>query len=251
MVDIHSHILWGMDDGSTCIEDSVAMLQAAALGGTTDIVATPHCNSRYAYDGALVEARIAELALLTDDTPRIHRGCDFHLSYENITECLRFPTKYTINGYGYLMVEFSDLFIPPTIEEVFRQFRERGVTPIITHPERNGLLTQRRELLASWVAEGCLSQVTAQSLTGRFGRAAESYGWELLEQGLAHFVASDAHDPEGRHPRLDEAMQLVSDRLGEDAAARLFTHNPAAVIAGKQLPEPSSTSKPKKKWYQF
>jgi protein-tyrosine phosphatase len=251
MVDIHSHILWGLDDGAASVEDSVAMLKAAALGGTTDIVATPHSNSRYEYDGALVEARIAELAFLTEDAPRIHRGCDFHLSYENIAECLRFPSKYTINGHGYLLVEFSDLFIPPTIEEVFRQFQERGVTPIITHPERNNLLAQKHELVEGWVAQGCLSQVTAQSLTGRFGRTPESYAWELLEKGLAHFVASDAHDPEGRHPRLDEARGAVANRLSEDAAARFFTHNPGAVIAGKQLPEPSATSKPKKKWYQF
>jgi protein-tyrosine phosphatase len=229
------------------------MLKAAALGGTTDIVATPHSNTRYEYDGALVEARIAELALLTDDAPRIHRGCDFHLSYENIAECLRFPSKYTINGYGYLLVEFSDLFIPPTIDEVFRQLRERGVTPIITHPERNNLLAQKHELVEGWVAHGCLSQVTALSLDGRFGRAAESYAWELLEKGLAHFVASDAHDPEGRHPRLDEARRAVGDRLGEDTAERLFVSNPAAVIAGRQMPEPNATAtpKPKKKWYQF
>ena len=251
MVDIHSHILWGLDDGAETLEESVAMLKAAALGGTTDMVATPHANSQYKYDGAVVEARIAELAEITCDVPRVHRGCDFHLNYENIEDALRYPGKYTINGWKYLMVEFPDLFIPPSMDSIFQQMRERGIIPVVTHPERNALLAKRRDWMQQWAALGCLAQVTAQSLTGRFGRAAEGYGWELLEKGLAQFVASDAHDPEGRHPRLDEARGLVAERMGADAAERLFETNPRATLTGAPLPLPPepAAGTPKKKWF--
>ncbi|HLK19825.1 MAG TPA: CpsB/CapC family capsule biosynthesis tyrosine phosphatase, partial [Bryobacteraceae bacterium] len=125
MIDIHSHILWGLDDGARNRDESIAMLRMAAEGGTTDIVATPHANVRYAFQPELIRERIAELALESEGLPKIHQGCDFHLSYDNIQDALAFPSKYTINGLGYLLVELADTFIPRSLDEILRRFVQR------------------------------------------------------------------------------------------------------------------------------
>src|SRR5437588_4823004 len=104
MIDIHSHILPGLDDGSHSPEESAAMVRMAADAGTTDIVATPHANQEYAFDPGIVEQKIADLQAAIGGTPRIHYGCDFHLTLENIDDALRFPGKYSINHRGYLLV---------------------------------------------------------------------------------------------------------------------------------------------------
>ena len=120
MVDIHSHIVFGVDDGARTIEDSLAMLEMAADSGTTDIVATPHSDLKYQFDADLVAERIAEMQARMGDRIRIHRGCDFHLFYDNIENCKADRSKFTINGLRYLMVEFADNQIPKTIANIFQ-----------------------------------------------------------------------------------------------------------------------------------
>ena len=170
MVDIHSHIVYGVDDGARTIENSIAMLEMAAASGTTDIVATPHSDLKYSYDPELVKSRIAELQSRMGDKIRIHKGCDFHLYYDNIERCKVDRAQFTINGHRYLMVEFADHAIPKTIDNIFRDMIENDITPVITHPERNALLMKRVSDMVKWVRAGCLIQVTANSFTGRFGK---------------------------------------------------------------------------------
>src|ERR1700730_16587949 len=110
MIDIHSHIVWGVDDGAKDRSDSLAMLKIAADSGTTDIVATPHSDQQFKFDAKLVAERICELAAATGNVPRIHCGCDFHLNVDNIQSALSNPSQFTINGLNYLMVEFADGF---------------------------------------------------------------------------------------------------------------------------------------------
>ncbi len=252
MVDIHSHILWGIDDGAKTLEESVAMVKLAAAAGTTDIVATPHANPQYVFDPAVIRERVEELRAACGNVPAIHHGCDFHLQYENIQDALRNPKKYTIDHLGYLMVEFSDFAISNTMEGILNHLRDAGMTPVITHPERNPIFQNKPKQLSPWVENGCLVQVTAHSLLGLFGRKARDFAWELMEQNMVHFVASDAHDCEYRHPRLDEAYRAVADRFDEGKARRLFVENPTAVIRGEFLPwteEPVETKS--RKWYAF
>ena len=137
MIDIHSHIVWGVDDGAQNLSDSLAMLKMAAETGTTDIVATPHADTKFKFDAKLIAERIRELSAATQNIPRIHQGCDFHLSLENVQSALVDPSQFTINGMSYLMVEFADNFISPSTEGIFRQLTDRGIVPVITHPERN------------------------------------------------------------------------------------------------------------------
>ena len=235
MIDIHSHILPGLDDGSKSLEESVAMLRQAAAAGTTDIVASPHANQEYAFDPLVVERKIGELQAAVGDAPRIHYGCDFHLTLENIEDALRSPGKYSINHRGYLLVEFSDFLIPKTTGQLFASMRKAGLRPIVTHPERNQLLQYRLPELEAWVAEGAHLQVTAQSLLGRFGRTARKCAHELVGRGLVYFLASDAHDTRWRTTALDESRQYVEKRFGPEAALRLFVENPRSALAGVPL----------------
>jgi len=250
MVDIHSHILAGLDDGPQTLEQSVAMVRVAAESGTTDIVATPHSDLRFTYDPEIVDRKIAELAAASGGSVRIHRGCDFHLYYENIQRALAQPSRYTINGKRYLLVEFSDVMILKSADEVFERMQAAGITPVVTHPERNMLLAGNPDQLRRWVEAGCRIQVTAQSFEGRFGRKAQAASENLIEIGLVHFIASDAHDAAHRPPALAKARDLIERNYGKPSAERLFVINPRAVLTGEVV-DVAGTHVRARKWRRW
>jgi protein-tyrosine phosphatase len=252
LIDIHSHVLYGMDDGARTREDSVAMLRMAAEHGTTVLVATPHANPTYKFDPDLIAAELDELREASGTGLELLSGCDFHLSYDNIQDAIENPKKYTINHKNYLLVEFSDLLIFRNTLEIFARLRDAGMTPIVTHPERNGLLRQRIEEIASWVEAGALVQVTAQSLTREFGARAQDFCRQLLDRHLVHFAASDAHDCQRRPPRMDQARAWLAGEYGEELAEVLCVLNPGSVVAGEALEKRASEVSPKhKKWYHL
>jgi protein-tyrosine phosphatase len=252
LVDIHSHILSGLDDGAEDLDESIAMLRLAADSGTTDIVATPHANAEFTFAPDLIGQKIAELQEAAGPLPHIHRGCDLHLTLENIEDAIANPSKYAINHLSYLLVEFSDFIIPDTIQETFVRLLDAGLTPIVTHPERNPLLGGRLDQLQSWVENGALVQVTAGSLLGVLGRAAKSVATELMNRNMVHFVASDAHDTRHRTPVLRDAYQYVATAWSPNLAKLLFSTAPHAVITGGRIllldTEPAHR---KRKWYRL
>ncbi|MBV6433309.1 MAG: Tyrosine-protein phosphatase YwqE [Bryobacteraceae bacterium] len=228
------------------------MLRMAADTGTTDIVATPHANLEYTFSPEMISRRVADLTAATGGVPRIHEGCDFHLTFDNIQDALANPAKYTINHKRYLMVEFPDMIIFQNSGDVFDRMMTAGIVPVITHPERNPLLRQRLETLEKWSAGGVRIQVTAQSLLGRFGKTARRFSLELLDRGLVDFIASDAHDTKHRPPVLSDARQWVAAHYSRDLAESLFVTNPRAAIEGQPLPgtDPGSVRK-RQPWYRF
>ncbi|MCC6390658.1 MAG: exopolysaccharide biosynthesis protein [Bryobacterales bacterium] len=241
-----------MDDGARSLKESVAMLRMAADSGTTDIVATPHADLEYTFSPEMIRLRVEELTAATGGVPRIYEGCDFHLTFDNIQDAVANPAKYTINHKRYLMVEFSDMIIFQNTGEIFDRMMAAGIVPVITHPERNQLLQQRMGTLEKWVANGCLIQLTAQSLLGRFGKTARRFSLELLDRGLAHFVASDAHDTKHRPPVLSDAYRWTVDHYSQGLAERLFVTNPRAAIEGHPLPEAGGEAAGRRRaWYQF
>lgn len=223
------------------------MLAMAAEAGTTDIVATPHANFRYRFDEKLIEEQIADLVAATGGKPKIYRGCDFHLTFENIQDALDNPRKYTLNGGPYLLVEFPESSLNG-MRVALEALVHRGLVPIMTHPERHPQLREMTGDFQEWLESGCLVQITGQSLLGRFGKKAEEAGWEMVARGMAHFVASDAHGVDDRTPRLDEAMAAVAGAAGKECAERLFVSNPATAIAGQPIPPVVAK---RKAWYQF
>jgi protein-tyrosine phosphatase len=251
LIDIHSHVLFGLDDGARTLEDSLAMVRMAAEHGTTDLVATPHANLQYRFEPERIAERIAEVRQASGGALRLYTGCDFHLNYENIQDAIDHPRKYTINQQSYLLVEFSELLIFKNTDEIFARLSDAGMTPVITHPERNGLLRQRVELIAKWVEQGARVQLTAQSLTGKFGRNAKDFSRELLNRRLVHVVASDGHDCERRPPRMDQARTWLRVEYGEELAEALCVTNPGAALSGEAMDLPDSTESSVRKWYEF
>lgn len=249
MIDIHAHILPELDDGPRTMQQSVAMLRLAAQSGTSDIVATPHANLEFSFDPEVVAGKIAELRAAAGEVPRIHSGCDLHLSLDNVQDAVAHPARYTINQRGYLLVEFSDLMVVRSSQEIFSQMRAAGITPVITHPERNWLLQQRLDELALWVQSGCALQITAQSLFGRFGGEARAFARELLQRNLVHFIASDAHDPEDRTPRLDQAWRWAASQYGPERAQVLLIENPRAALTGGAIRTPPAARRRRFWWF--
>ena len=229
------------------------MVKMAAEAGTTDIVATPHADLQYKFQPTVIHERIVALQAEVGGSIRIHRGCDFHLAYDNIQDALAHPTKYTINHKQYLLVEFSEMTIFPTTTEMFERLLSARMVPIITHPERNSLLRQRVAELSKWVEMGCLLQITGGSFLGNFGDRAKTWSDSMMDRGLVHIVASDGHDLEHRPPVLDEVGQYLEKKYGAEAAELLTTANPMAIIQGVELPmtAPAQFSSGSKKWYQF
>jgi protein-tyrosine phosphatase len=241
MIDIHHHLLPGIDDGSKSLEQSVAMVQMAMEDGITHIVATPHANDQYPYDRAHNEILLQQIreALPAETAAKmtLGLGCDFHLNWDNIEDARVNPHRYTINGTNYLLIELPDHGIPNSTDEVLYKLRVAGMMPILTHPERNATLQRTPGRLYEWIDSGLLVQVTTGSLTGHFGATAETMAWGLMKKKLVHFLATDAHNLERRPPHMSAAHDMVMERMGSATAKRLCVTNPLAVFQGKPLPQ--------------
>jgi protein-tyrosine phosphatase len=236
MVDVHCHILGGLDDGARTSEESLAMAEMAAADGITHVVATPHANSEYRFDFAAVRAAAARLQERIGDKLRIATGCDFHLSPENITKLRNGAAPFCINQKDYLLVEFNDFAVPPAMDHTLYEIQLAGIRPIITHPERNPILRSQPQRLEQWIRNGCYGQVTGGSLTGTFGSNSQQTSMNWIARGLVHFVASDAHNLTTRPHQLRAAYEVVQSEFGRAKAQALFVENPLAAFEGRGLP---------------
>ena len=244
MIDIHHHLLWGLDDGSTSLENSVAMAKMAVADGITHVVCTPHANEQYPYDTKVIAQKVAELQLALDMAGvnlKLGQGSDFHMSYDNIQEAKTDPRKFSVNGHGYLLIELPDYGISRNLTETLYQLQLAGLTPILTHPERNATLQADEQRMAEWMRGGLMVQVTAGSVTGHMGKRAQRVAHRMLENRWVHFLATDAHNTTSRPPKMREAHDFVAEKHGPEYAHALCVGNPLAVFMGKQLmpqPEP-------------
>jgi protein-tyrosine phosphatase len=236
MYDVHHHLLYGLDDGPASIDLSIAMAEMAIADGITHVVCTPHASDRYPYQPEENAARLTILREKLMGRINLGIGCDFHLNYENIQDASRNPHKYSINAGQYLLIEFPDFGIPPSISEALYELRLAGLTLIITHPERNQTLRTHPERLAEWLREGHLIQITAGALSGRFGRTASRFSRELLDKRWVHVVATDAHNTDSRPPKMKETYNQLINDYGREYADLLCIENPKAMFEDRQLP---------------
>jgi protein-tyrosine phosphatase len=252
MVDIHCHILPDLDDGATEESVSQKMFEMAARDGIRDLVATPHSNYQYEFDPEINRRKRDQLQQSMGETPQLHLGCDFHLSFENIERAKTDHARYSINGKQYLLVEFADTNIPPHTDQIFLDMLSRGLVPIITHPERNPILANQPDVIAKWIETGCLVQVTAGSVTGRFGKRALRSTQTLLKRNMVHFVATDAHNLTTRPPVLSEARDTIAREISQEVAEAISEANPRAVIDGRRVPwYPQPSGEAKSGWFSF
>lgn len=236
MVDLHCHILPGIDDGPENIEESLKMAESAIADGISRVVATPHASNEYFFDYPRVQKLRDELRSKIGNQLILATGCDFHLNPENLEALRRQPATFCLNQFSYLLVEFNEFSIPPAMDKTLHDIQLSGIHPIITHPERNGILRSRSERLKQWVSQGCFVQVTGGSLTGGFGPGAQSDAIRWIQEGLVHFVASDAHNMRTRPLRLSPAYEVVAQQFGKHKADALFVQNPTAAFEGRELP---------------
>jgi protein-tyrosine phosphatase len=246
VVDLHHHLLPGLDDGAPDLATTLKMARMAADDGITHVVCTPHANGRYPFNAAKNQALLAEVRQAIANTGirlTLGFGCDFHLSYDNVRDALENPRRYTVNGGEYLLVELPDYALSPTLEETFYSLRLAGMTPILTHPERNPSLQQDDARLKDWIRDGMLTQVTASSVTGLMGRKAQKMAERMLADRWVHFIATDAHNISTRAPKMRDALGQIADRHGEQYAQRLCTENPQAVFDNRPLPAQDAPQK--------
>src|ERR1700730_16806619 len=236
MVDIHCHILHGLDNDADTLETSIKMTEIAIDNGVTHAVGTAHANSTYKFDPEIIRQRRDELQAAVGDRLKLATGCDFHLNFENLQDLEKNPQKYTINQKNYLLVEFADFSIPPSMDDTMHRLHLMGLSVIITHPERNAMLRTKPERMYRWLHQGSYVQITAQSILGRFGSSAQKCAEKWLDEDRVHFIASDAHNLKGRPLQLRAAFDAVSERRGEQVAQALFRDNPLAAFEGRGLP---------------
>jgi len=234
--DIHCHILPEVDDGPKSWDMAIEMCRMAAADGITHMVATPHANDRYAYDRAYLQELLDQLQVRLGESPQLSLGCDFHLSYENLERVLDRPHNYTIGATNYLLVELSNFSVPVQVGECFTRLGDRGLTPILTHPERNPILQQTPQRVLEWAEQGCLVQVTASALTGFWGERPEIIARWLLDRSVIHFLATDAHDVKRRVPILSQGRDVAAQIVGAEYAKALVEDNPGAVVRGEVIP---------------
>lgn len=236
MIDIHSHILPGLDDGADSLDTAKAMAEMAIADGITHVIGTPHASQNHKFIPELVKQRRDEIQSLFEGRLILATGCDFHLSFENIQDIRTDPHRYTLNQKNYLLVEFADYSIPPSMDQALHHLQLAGLHPIITHPERNPLIRSQPDRLYRWLRQGCYAQVTAQSLLGKFGRSAQEMTVQWLNEGAIQFLASDAHNITSRPLRLKEAFDQVEKTWGKETAQALLVENPLAAFEGRPLP---------------
>ena len=212
------------------------MAESAIADGITHVVATPHSNSKYFFDFARVRHLRDELQAKAGERLKVATGCDFHLTPENLESLRADARQYCINQGDFLLVEFNEFSIPPSMDQALHVIQLAGVQPVITHPERNAILRSRPERLKKWIRQGCFAQVTGGALSGGFGAGSQQDALRWIAEGLIHFVASDAHNTRSRPLRLQAAYNVVVDRFGEEKARALFHDNPLAAFEGRQLP---------------
>lgn len=219
MIDIHCHILPGVDDGAKHLEDSIAMAQLAIAEGIHTIIATPHHkNGRYNNPKNSVLADLTRLneRIQQEQIPlTIIPGQEVRIHGELI-EGYQQDEILTLTGTSrYLFVELPTNHIPRYTEQLLFDIQMRDLVPIIVHPERNTALQEQPERLYHFVQNGALTQITAGSLTGKFGTKIKKFTNEIIEHNLTHFVASDAHNTKSRGFNMLDANQEINQNYGQ------------------------------------
>jgi protein-tyrosine phosphatase len=242
MIDIHAHILPGMDDGAKNWEQTLQMARLAVEDGITVMVATPHLFKGRMIDPSqlntreIILQRVAQLKdkLYEEKIPlEILPGCDFPLSFESL-QFLDDGQALTINDANrYLLLELPDTALPPATEEICFHLQSKGITPIITHPERHMILQEMPYKLKRLIDLGCLVQMTGNSLTGWFGRGVKKISRQFVKLGYVHLLATDTHDPKQRPPVLSQAVIELSRLIGEKRAQAMVNDIPQKIIAGE------------------
>jgi protein-tyrosine phosphatase len=241
MIDLHSHILYDIDDGALTLAESLAMARMAAADGTRVLVATPHGPGSSAcrdYNPALIRARVGELnAALAAEQIALEIVVGTEICYDSdVIERLKRSELLTYGHSRSILLELSRNSLPPMLENTLFNIQVAGYRVVLAHPERIVEVQQDPNRLLPLIERGVLMQITAAALLGAQGERLQTTAATLLTHGMAHILASDAHGiPPRRPPFLAAARDRAATLIGQAAATALVTTNPAAVVHGQPL----------------
>jgi protein-tyrosine phosphatase len=252
-VDIHCHLLPGIDDGAKDWGESLAMARLAVDDGTTTIVATPHQLGNFGHNrGDHIRQLVAE-AQQRLDAARIPLvvlpGADVRIEPDMAGALARGEVLTLGDHRRHVLLELPhELYFP--LEPLLEQLSRRKFVGILSHPERNQGILRQPEVLAPLVEAGCLMQITAGSLCGTMGPECQQFSEWMLAEGLVHFVATDAHGPRSRRPLLRRAFERVVEIVDETTANELCSGNPGRVAAGQPVPagRHKAAERPRRRW---
>lgn len=234
MIDLHCHMLPGIDDGAPDLAVALAMARCAVADGITVTACTPHI-----YPGLYENNRAGIAAAIAGLQQRLHDegipltltiGADTHLA-PDLVEGIRGGRIPTLNGSRYLLLEPPHHVAPPRFEDSLFQLMTAGYVPVITHPERLTWIEHQYATFATLVRAGAWMQVTAGSLTGRFGRRPKYWAERMLDERLVHILATDSHHIDRRPPLLAEGRDAAAQRLGAEEAFNMVDVRPRGIVA--------------------
>lgn len=233
MIDLHCHILPGIDDGSPVMETSLAMARIAVNDGIKTLACTPHIYpGMYENDAAGIRAGTIALQQALDDAGillKLTYASDTHVA-PNLISRLQEGSVPTFNGGRYFLLEPPHHVQPPNFEGYVFNVLAAGYTPIITHPERLSWIEDDYAAFVKLAKNGAWMQLTSGSLTGRFGNNARYWAERMLDEGLVHILATDSHSPERRPPLLREGVEAAAKWVGAAEAESMVTSRPQAVL---------------------
>jgi len=242
MIDIHSHILPGVDDGPGDEEGTLALLRRMAADGITEVAATPHMlDGRYDVSrDRMLEGVERVRRLVEEEVPSltVHPGAEVLVHPDLPDRLARGEVATLSEGGRYILVEMSFQVVPVELGRLLFEIQLKGVVPVLAHPERTRQVQRRPEILDPLVEAGVLMQINASSLTGDLGEAERGAALALVERGVAHIVASDAHDPVSRPSRMKEAQHLLMDLVGQEETDRMVAERPRRILAGEEVVVP-------------
>ncbi len=239
MIDIHTHILPGLDDGVQTEEDAVAFARMAVEDGITRMVATPHCReATYANDLSIVLPKVAALRAVLEKHHiplELIPGAEVHIC-PDLVERVRDGRAPTLaNNRKTLLLELSLTQPPPLrLENLVFELKLAGILTVFAHPERIQYFQDSVSRYEEVIRLGAWGQITAGSVLGTFGRKTQTFSEELIRKGLIHVLASDAHNLRGRPPQLREAVAVIANWIGAEAAERMVSSTPESFLAGRE-----------------
>lgn len=256
MVDLHCHLLPGVDDGSKSMETSLRLAKEATENGVTHALLTPHhMNGRYVNHKQDVIRRTKEFQeqLRSHDIPlTVFPGQEVRINGQLLRSLDEDDILFADTGNRYLMLEFPDDDVPYYTDQMIFDLQQRGITPVIVHPERNTKIIAQPDLLYKFLEKGCLSQITASSYVGTFGKKVENFSRQLIEAGQGYVFASDAHDLPGRKYEMGQAFDKLQHEFGHEQANQ-YQRNARSIINGENVPinDLHAINKKKKHFWLF
>ncbi len=261
-IDLHSHFVFGLDDGARSLDESLAMLEQAAENGIEHLLATPHATELT--DDRFSEQVLRQFGLVQEEARK--KGIPVRLSLaaelffsRRLMEWLRYPWATFANNQKYLLFELPLFDLPDGVGEFIFECRLKGITPILAHPERYLYLHKKLDKLFSFFQQGCLIQINAGSIVGQFGQAVQEMALRFVKANFVHFIASDAHETKQRNYKVLLRSYEELQKTVDDATLNMwFYENPAKALQGSlieagEVDEAAFNSKksPMKKWVKL